>query len=179
MTTNPNPPSSDEWISPSWVVALARAALSRTSSPIELDPCSTERANKYVIQAKHFYTKEEDGLTIGNWYGTAYMNPPYTRGLIDKFVTKLLTQYQEGNVTAAVILTNNVTETAWAQALFENCKAWYYPKGRVHFLGPDLAPVENTRQGQVIWYLGPHHYLFYDAVDSQMADGILAKKVES
>ena len=45
------------------------------------------------------------------------MNPPYSPGLVGSFVRKLLDEHHAGNVTAALVFTNNSTDTRWWQSL--------------------------------------------------------------
>ncbi len=60
-----------EWYTPSWITDLA----SELMGGIDLDPASCEIANR-TVGAKHFYTKEDDGLTK-DWFGNVFMNHPF------------------------------------------------------------------------------------------------------
>jgi hypothetical protein len=50
------------------------------------------------------------------WPGRIFLNPPYAAGRIDKFVAKLLAEYQAGNLQQGELLTNSSTETRWWQS---------------------------------------------------------------
>ena len=71
-----------EWYTPPAVIKAVRTVLGE----IDLDPASTAEAN-HIVGAKNFFTKDDDGLKH-DWLGKIFCNPPYSRGLIDKFVVK-------------------------------------------------------------------------------------------
>ena len=149
LLVGPNAPTQilqsgkQEWYTPSRVVEAAREAL----GGIDLDPASCETANR-VVQAKQFFTREDDGLTQ-DWHGKLWLNPPFTKGLIDQFVAKLVT---EPGVDAWVVLTSNTTEARWAQKLFAHADVVCLPNERLSFTGPDAHPAKNGKplQGQLI-----------------------------
>ena len=63
----------EDWITPVEYLPYIDALL----GDIDLDPCSTEKANKDFIHAKNFYTKKDDGLnTEIAWTGKVYCFPP-------------------------------------------------------------------------------------------------------
>ena len=119
---------------------------------IDLDPASSEVAN-YEIGAGTYYTAEDDGLTKP-WAGRVWMNPPYSSELIGKFVTKLCDHIVAGDVTAAAVLVNNATETAWFQELLQHAHHLCFPDRRIRFLNEDNEPVGSPLQGQAILGFG-------------------------
>lgn len=145
----------DEWMTPEYIVDIARV----TMGEIDLDPCSTGLANSQVVKATHYYDKLSDGLNQ-RWQGRVFMNPPYSRGNIEKFVIKLIASYEEGLVYEAVTIVNNATETRWFHHLLRVASAVGLLDHRVHFLGTDMQPVRQTRQGQVMFYLGDYPFRF-------------------
>ena len=132
-----------EWFTSSHIIEAARQAL----GGIDLDPASCETANR-VVKATRFFTKEDDGLTR-DWHGTTWLNPPFTKGLIEQFVSKLVT---EPGVTAWVVLTSNTTEARWAQKLFAHADVVCFPNRRLSFTGPDAHPAKDGKplQGQMV-----------------------------
>src|SRR5215472_16174558 len=79
---------------------------------IDLDPASCEMANT-IVQASHYYSKEDDGLVGKVWYGKIFLNPPYTKGLVDRFVHTLIVSYEAGFVEEAILLVRPASDTAW------------------------------------------------------------------
>lgn len=137
-----------EWYTPADIVAAVTDVLGR----IDLDPASSEAANK-IVGASVYYTAEEDGLTRP-WGGLVYLNPPYTQPAVVSFATRLADEFRAGNITAAVALTNNATETAWWQVLSAAASAVCFPAGRLGFTDPE-GNEAHPLQGQAIVYLGP------------------------
>ena len=138
----------NEWYTPKEYIEAARQVL----DGIDVDPASNPVAND-IVQAATFYTAEDSGLDK-DWYGTVWMNPPYESGLIGQFAEKLCDSYASGNVTGAIVLVNNATETKWFQSIAEQASAACFPKGRVKFWHPRKVAV--PLQGQAILYLGPN-----------------------
>lgn len=63
----------DDWITPIEYIPYIDALL----GDIDLDPCSTHKANTEFIRAKRIYTLEDDGLNIQEpWKGITYLFPP-------------------------------------------------------------------------------------------------------
>lgn len=137
-----------EWYTPPAYLEAARQVL----GAIDLDPASTAQANQ-VVQATRFYSQWDDGLGQP-WAGRVWMNPPYAAELVGKFTHKLCQHLTAGDVTAAIVLVNNATETSWFQELAQVCQAVCFPQGRVRFLDPAGMPGAPL-QGQALLYSGP------------------------
>ena len=155
-----------EWITPLRIVNAARHIM----GAIDLDPASSHEAQR-IVKAGAYFTKP-NGLE-NTWSGRVWLNPPYKAGLVSKFVDKLIAEMQACRVTQAIMLTNNATETKWAQRLVESrmvhCIALL--KGRVQFLHFDendvLVPKLNPLQGQVLWGLCINTELFRLTVNEE------------
>jgi hypothetical protein len=106
--------SSDEWYTRRKYIEAVRKVL----GGIDLDPASCDAAQD-VVNAKQYFTKEDDGLKQ-EWRGRVWMNPPYSRGLINLFTDKLLKEYASGNVTAAIMLVSGRTSNcSWFKPLYD------------------------------------------------------------
>lgn len=142
----------NEWYTPAPLIAAARAVM----GGIDLDPASSEVANR-TVQAARFFTAEDDGLAQEWPVGRIWMNPPYAKGLIEPFARRLADEVAGGS--DAIVLVNNATETEWFQVIGAACSAMCFPKARVRFLDPDGIP-GSPLQGQVVLYCGPNAAAF-------------------
>jgi phage N-6-adenine-methyltransferase len=136
-----------EWYTPGLYVELARELFGE----IDLDPASSDKAQE-TVKATRYFTKEDDGLTK-EWRGNVWLNPPYARDIIPKFMQKLVDEYIQGGVNQAVVLTNNYTDTEWFHLGAKHCSAICFTKGRVAFLDPEDNEIRPT-QGQAFFYFG-------------------------
>jgi DNA N-6-adenine-methyltransferase (Dam) len=110
------------------------------------------------VQAKHFYTKKDNGLEK-EWHGNVFLNPPYKQPFIRQFVDKLLEEIAAGHVKQAIMLTHNYTDTKWFRAAATICSAVcftnktdVYPS-RTKFETPDGEKASPT-QGQAFFFFG-------------------------
>lgn len=137
-----------EGYTPAQYVEAARAAM----GGINVDPASHARAQT-IVQADEYYTKETNGLDC-EWVGNVFLNPPYNSGLIEKFIDKLLAELAAGRTTAAVLLTNNNTDTRWFHSAAGAANAICLTKGRINFYKPDSS-ITSPTNGQCFFYFGP------------------------
>jgi phage N-6-adenine-methyltransferase len=145
----------NEWYTPAEFINSAREVM----GSIDLDPASCEHANKTVAAAKYF-SIDDDGLSQ-EWCGNVWMNPPYSGGLISKFIAKMNESVENGAVTQAVVLVNNATETQWFAALVKNASAIVFPTSRIRYLS--VRGEENTPlQGQAFVYIGNNPWKFLE-----------------
>jgi hypothetical protein len=145
-----------EWYSPPEYVDAARQVM----GAIDLDPMSSSTANN-VVQAETYFDAETDGLQQ-RWRGRLWANPPYTNKTMTAFVTKLITDHEAGDVTEAVVLTNNATDTTWFQALASEADAICLPRGRAHYWRGDNREISSALQGQTVFYLGSNTGTFIE-----------------
>jgi phage N-6-adenine-methyltransferase len=144
----------DESYTPDLYVDLARAVM----GSIGLDPASCELGQQ-VVRAKTFFTKEDEGLTQswGGW-GPLWLNPPFSPGLIEAFVEKLLAEMRApGAPDQAIVLVNASTETAWFHALANAAAHVCFPGTRINFDQPDgdrRKKTKGNRYAQAFFYFG-------------------------
>lgn len=147
----------NEWYTPAEYIEAARQVMGE----IDLDPASSDIANR-TVRAKHYLTAEQDGLRF-EWAGRIWMNPPYAAELIGKFTDKLVSHFASNEITEAIVLVNNATETAWFQSMLAVSSAVCFLKRRVKFLDMDGNASGAPLQGQAILYFGSNTKEFTDA----------------
>lgn len=147
---------STEYYTPSKYVEAARRTL---GGKIDLDPASCLLANQ-TVKAKKFFTKEENGLNRV-WRGTVWLNPPYgkigrksTQGV---WAEKLISEYDRGNVTEAILLVNAVPSARWFAPLWRFLLC--FTKQRIRFNTP-FGVAKSPTHSNVFIYLGQNHERF-------------------
>lgn len=139
----------NEWYTPPEYIEIVRNFL----GDIDLDPASNKTANK-TVKANEFY-----GLDVGRnglelpWRGRVWMNPPYSQPAIQQFMQKAADEFSAGNVTEAVLLTHNYTDTAWFHIGARAASAICFTRGRIGFVNQNGEKAAPT-QGQAFFYLG-------------------------
>jgi phage N-6-adenine-methyltransferase len=146
-----------QWYTPVKYIRAARRVLGE----IDLDPASSEQANR-IVQAKLFYDQTIDGLTHTWKARTVWLNPPYCKigstSNQDMWTAKLLAEYKAGNVNEAILLVTAATETTWFHRLypFPMC----FVKGRIHFTTP-TGKRGGATKGSIFVYIGRKPEKFY------------------
>lgn len=118
-------PGRDGWCTPKWLAELI--------GPVDIDPCSNGRSH---IQASWTYSEEAgtDGLqrhtrpTI-NEGATVYVNPPYSRGQVIRWV-------RHWRTTRFIFLCRWDPSTAWFNLLFYSSTHVWFPTRRINFEPP-------------------------------------------
>ena len=152
---------SNEWYTPNLYIDLARAVMGN----IELDPASSEEANKR-IGANRYYTKQNSAF-LYNWEAkTVWLNPPYGQ-YTGRFVRKLLRHYYDDDIEQAIILLNANPGRAYWRGL------WEFPvcftQHRIRFFDADGNQQDRPPHENAFIYLGPivRWPTFYDVFKSQ------------
>ena len=101
--------------------------LSWRFGPFDLDPCADCTNTKCTT----FFNEDQDGL-LQNWEGyTAFVNPPYGRG-IDKWIKKGFDEARKDN-TKVVMLVPSRTDTKYWHQYVMKADEVYFVKGRLKF----------------------------------------------
>lgn len=137
-----------EWYTPSEYIEAARSVM----GGIDLDPASSEVAQR-TVKAQRFLSIADDGLAV-SWSGRVFLNPPYSTELVAAFSGKLCAHIAGGEVSQAILLTNNATETQWYQAAIMHATALCLPAGRIKFNDETGSPKLSPLQGQSFMYFG-------------------------
>jgi hypothetical protein len=146
----------NEWYTPQKYLSSVRLTLGE----IDFDPYSDAIANK-MVQANRFRSKEDDQ---GAWpeVKTVFMNPPYSRGSVERAVYELLEEWRKQDFTA-IVLTNNATETKWFQMLLLYANAVCLTDHRIAFYSVDGKAVSGNTRGQAFFYFGNNFQRFHTA----------------
>jgi ParB family chromosome partitioning protein len=138
----------NEWYTPVFYLDAARDVMGR----IDVDPASCQLAQKFV-QAETYYTAKDDGLEH-EWSGNVWLNPPYSKDLVQRFIEALFEEVVAKRTKQAIVLVNNATETAWGQSLLQMSDAVCFPQGRISFVDKNGKASNKPLQGQMFCYIG-------------------------
>lgn len=136
-----------ESYTPAQYIEAAREVL----GGIDLDPASNLIAQE-MVRAEKWYGVDDDGLAQP-WAGRVFLNPPYAYPLIEHFIEKLCAEIQQGNVTAAVLLTNDNSDTKWWHLAAIKSLRVCHTLGRINFYKAD-GEVTQPTNGQSFFYFG-------------------------
>ena len=143
----------DSWYTPPRYTDLAKQVM----GSIDLDPFSSSFANQSVQAIRYFDAKKN--AFKQEWFvtpGTVFMNPPYSRHLIQKSTGIFLENWLNGRISQGIVLVNNATETIWFQNLLKNASAICLASKRISFTSVDGKNVSGNTRGQVFLYFGDH-----------------------
>lgn len=120
---------SDEWYTPKFIID--------SLGKFDLDPCAP--SVPLFKTAEVMYNEFDDGLSQ-KWEGRVWLNPPYSRPLISKFMRRMA----EHNRGTALIFSRTDTE------VFGRATAVKFLKGRIKFLRPDGTEAGTPGCGSVL-----------------------------
>lgn len=130
--------ATDEWYTPKEIIdALGK---------FDLDPCVP--INPLWQTAKIMYNKTDDGLTK-DWVGRVWLNPPYSRPLIEQFVRRLA---EHGNGIA--LLFNRCDSKMFQDVVFEKATAMKFLRNRIRFFRPDGTRGDSPGCGSILIAFG-------------------------
>lgn len=134
-----------EYYTPQPIIEAARA----TMGDIDLDPFSSFSANQRV-RAAFYFTPEKDGLKQ-EWWGTVWMNHPFSREMNHKCIAKIEREFSAGSMEGCCI-TFAATSEAWFQPLLHRPQAYLSP--RTNYYLPDGTLKRGVTKGSVVTYFG-------------------------
>jgi len=113
---------SNEWETPKWLFDELNTEFGFT-----LDPCATKENHK----VKHYYTKEDDGLSKDWGKDVVFMNPPYG-GNTRKWIDKALNESRKGAVVVCLIV-SSTDRSYWHDFIFPFADQIRFIRGRITF----------------------------------------------
>lgn len=130
--------ASDEWYTPKELLdALGK---------FDLDPCAP--VNPLWPTATVMYDKRIDGLSQ-KWEGRVWLNPPYSRPLIEQFVRRLA---EHGNGMA--LLYNRCDSKMFQDIIFKKATAMKFLRYRIRFYRPDGTRGDSPGRGSILIAFG-------------------------
>lgn len=113
--------TTDEWYTPKEIIDAL--------GPFDTDPCAP--VHPLWPTARIAYNKNDDGLKQ-EWYGRVWLNPPYSRPLIEKFVEKMV-EHNNG----IALLYNRCDSKMFQDIIFQKATAMKFLRHRIRFYRPD------------------------------------------
>jgi len=127
---------SNEWTTPKAFFDK----LDKIFGPFTLDPCCDSTNNL----TQNYFTEQQDGL-VQSWQGhTVFMNPPYSRGELKRWIQKAYEESQRKN-TLVVALIPSRTDTKYWHEYVMKARHIMFVKGRIKFGdGTNSAPFPSA-----------------------------------
>ena len=113
--------TTDEWYTPKEIIDML--------GPFDTDPCAP--VHPLWQTARIMYNKNDDGLKK-EWFGRVWLNPPYSRPLIEQFVERMA---RHGNGIA--LLYNRCDSRMFQDVIFTEATAMKFLRQRIRFFRPD------------------------------------------
>jgi len=150
--SNPGTKSRDDWETPDALIDTLR----REFGTFGLDPCANadnKKAENWFGPGSPLF---EDGLAVPWFGGSAYVNPPYGRGVVEKWVEECWFEVACGRMELVVALLPASTSAGWWHQWVMQATEIRLLKGRVRFKGaPSAATWDSViviwRKGQLGW----------------------------
>ena len=167
-----------EWYTDPAIIEMAREVM----GGIQLDPATSEAANR-IVKAQDFFYEEHDGLSREWNASSMWMNHPFgiaeracdpkitgrpCRKVIcgkrrhhrqkdyggnEAWIRKLVDSWASGQVHRAICICFASMSEEWFRPLLAFPQC--FPHGRVNYFRPDGTKVEGVTKGSVVTYLGP------------------------
>lgn len=109
--------SSDEYYTPKHIIDSLGC--------FDLDPATPK--NPKWQTARVMYTKEDDGLNK-EWFGRVFLNPPYSKPLVEQFIKKMA---EHGNGIALIM--PKLGTKLFRETIYPSCSAIYILAERIKF----------------------------------------------
>lgn len=123
------PVDRDRWCTPAPIIEAARA----TMRGIDLDAASNARAQEVVRAARWYGLDEGRDALLLPWAGRVWCNPPYSRGLIDLFAARIVSEWERGEVERMIVLVNASLNAQWMGRLLDSAEYLMIPPSRIDF----------------------------------------------
>jgi hypothetical protein len=119
-------PQSESWLTPPAIIE----ALGGWES-FDLDPCGYPGQHEHMPTARAYYTEADNGLLLP-WHGRVWLNPPYTRHLVGRFLGRMAAH---GHGTALIFA--RTENDAFQRFVWRYATGILFIAGRLTFHRPD------------------------------------------
>lgn len=130
--------STDEWYTPEEILDAL--------GPFDLDPCAP--VVPLWQTAATMYNKNDNGLSKP-WFGRVWLNPPYSRPLIEQFINRMA---EHGNGIA--LLFNRCDSKMFRDVIFHKATAMKFLNHRVKFYTQSELKGVSPRHGSILVAFG-------------------------
>lgn len=161
-TSNTDPELKDEWRTPGWLFAY----LDEKYGPFTLDAAANSGNTLCPLWLGPGSEIHDDALALARWgqpgeQRRVFANPPYSRGMVDKFVRKAHVEAKAKRARVC-LLVPSVTEVPWWHDLVWNAERGKFRVGvtveflkpRVRFCRPDGTVGGSGGIGSAIVHFG-------------------------
>ncbi len=121
-------PKSVVWLTPQWIIEGLGGADS-----FDFDPCAAPEPRPWPT-ARHMNGRADGNGLRMPWHGRVWLNPPYSRGVIDGWLARMA-DHDRGT---ALILARTETE-AWRKHVWGRAAGILFLYGRLRFYRPNGA----------------------------------------
>lgn len=133
--------ATDEWYTPKELIDSLGC--------FDLDPCAP--VNPLWRTAKVMYNKNDDGL-LQNWGGRVWLNPPYSRPLIELFMRKMA-EHNNG----IALLFNRLDSVMMQDVVLKNATSMKILRKRIRFYRPDGTQGGSPGCGSILFAFGDYN----------------------
>lgn len=130
--------ATDEWYTPKEIID--------SLGPFDLGPCAP--MTPLWTTAQIMWNKQDDGLSK-KWFGHVWLNPPYSRPLIEQFVQKMS---KHGNGIA--LLFNRCDSKIFQEVIFKKATGMKFLRKRIRFYRADGTRGDSPGCGSVLISFG-------------------------
>lgn len=126
--------STDEWYTPKEIIDALGS--------FDLDPCVP--LSPLWRTAAVMYNQHNDGLTQ-EWHGRVFLNPPYSRPLINRFIEKMA-----AHNNGIALLFNRCDSKMFQDYVLDKCSGILFLNKRIHFYRPDGTQGKSPGCGSIL-----------------------------
>lgn len=130
--------ATDEWYTPKEIIA--------SLGEFDLDPCAP--VNPLFPTARVMYNKHDDGL-IQEWGGRIWLNPPYSKPLIELFLRKMV-----AHNNGIALLFNRLDSKLFQEVVLKNATSMKILRKRIKFYRPDGSQGGSPGCGSLLFAFG-------------------------